>query len=264
MRADFVAADAARTQRIERLSFEADLAAHRSGNVDAANRLVAAQSETAWNTSLRALHEAQRGRERHREACEQGTMTAAEMAERLGKIVWTVAEYARQGHILREDIRTGERITAVHKLPPDGTERRSEKDTSKPAEYIRGTPHGTALAAAERLATHRSSDGTHREPSASRQLAHDSWRSMNPLLPCSKGLSPSSHSQLDWLFILRRDSSRNWSYGDFVDDRDSPSQSEESLRHRGSLSNNRNWKQQAHDRMRSGRSPIRGGREERR
>ena len=48
VRADFVAADAARALRIERLSNEADLAERRYGNVDPGNRLVAAKLETAW------------------------------------------------------------------------------------------------------------------------------------------------------------------------------------------------------------------------
>lgn len=69
----------------------------------------------------------QRRREQLRE---QGYVTAAEMAERLGKSVWTVAEYARQGRILREDIRTGKRIAAMYKLLPDGTEPRPRKAKS--------------------------------------------------------------------------------------------------------------------------------------
>ena len=275
VRADFVAADAARALRVERLSYEAGLAERRYGNVDPANRLVAAKLERKWNESLRALQEAERDREqrrqdreqelaakqvqrieelasdfaqvweapetkpvdrkrllgrlvedatltrdgyevavalrlrggkalalspvaipkprhlqfpldraaaaaldaaldahtdteaaevlnqaghrlwngqpysvqhvyrlraragikghlqRHREQLrEQGYVTAAEMAERLGKSVWTVAEYARQGRILREDIRIGKRTAAMYKLLPDGTESRPEKAKS--------------------------------------------------------------------------------------------------------------------------------------
>ena len=60
----------------------------------------------------------------------QGYVTAAEMAQRLGKSVWTVAERARQGHILREDIRTGKRLAAMYKLPPGGTAPQPEKTMS--------------------------------------------------------------------------------------------------------------------------------------
>ncbi len=60
----------------------------------------------------------------------QGYVTAAEMAERLGKSVWTVAAYARQGRILRVDIRAGKRIAAMYKILPDGTEPRLDKDKS--------------------------------------------------------------------------------------------------------------------------------------
>ncbi len=52
------------------------------------------------------------------------------MAERLGKSVWTVAEYALQGRILREDIRIGKRIAAMYKLLPYRTEPRPEKAKS--------------------------------------------------------------------------------------------------------------------------------------
>ena len=52
------------------------------------------------------------------------------MAQRLGKSVWTVAERARQGHILREDIRTGKRLAAMYKLPPGGTAPQPEKTKS--------------------------------------------------------------------------------------------------------------------------------------
>ena len=49
------------------------------------------------------------------------------MAERLGRSVWTVPEYARQGRVLPEDIRIGKRIAAMCRLLPDGTEPRPEK-----------------------------------------------------------------------------------------------------------------------------------------
>ena len=49
------------------------------------------------------------------------------MAERLGRSVWTVPEYARQGRVLPEDIRIGKRIAAMCRLLPDGTEPRLEK-----------------------------------------------------------------------------------------------------------------------------------------
>ncbi|MDE0626822.1 MAG: hypothetical protein OXH99_10525 [Bryobacterales bacterium] len=257
VRADFVAADAARALRVERLSYEADLAERRYANVDPANRLVAAKLEMKWNESLRTLQEVGRDREqelasdfaqvweapetepvdrkrllghlvegatltrdgyevavalrlrggkalaldpvalpkprhlqfpldraaaaaldaaleahtdteaaevlnqaghrlwngqpytvqhvyrlheragikghlqrRREQLREQGYVTAPEMAERLGKSVWTVAEYARRGRILREDIRTRKRIAAMYKLLPAGTEPRPGKAKS--------------------------------------------------------------------------------------------------------------------------------------
>ena len=66
----------------------------------------------------------QRRREQLRE---QGCVTAAQMAERLGRSVWTVPEYARQGRILPEDIRIGKRIAAMCRVLPNGTEPRPEK-----------------------------------------------------------------------------------------------------------------------------------------
>ncbi len=60
-------ADRLRRQHVERARYEADLARRRFLNVDPENRLVADQLEADWNEKLRALEEAQRTCDEHRE-----------------------------------------------------------------------------------------------------------------------------------------------------------------------------------------------------
>ena len=64
---EFAEADAQRALRIERLSYEAELAQRRYYAVDPVNRLVAAPLEAAWNERLRELEEAIRERDERRE-----------------------------------------------------------------------------------------------------------------------------------------------------------------------------------------------------
>ena len=59
-------------------------------------------------------------------------------------------------------------------------------------EYNREMPLGCALLPAELLATHKSSEGAHREPFASRTDAHGSRGNATWLSLRSKGLEPST------------------------------------------------------------------------
>ena len=77
VRNDFAEADAQRTLRIERLSYEAELAQRRYYAVDPGNRLVVAPLEAAWNERLRELEEALRERDERR-AAREAELSAAQ------------------------------------------------------------------------------------------------------------------------------------------------------------------------------------------
>ena len=70
VRTDFDEADSQRALRIERLSYEAELAQRRYYAVDPGNRLVVAPLEAAWNEQLRELEQALRERDERRAARE--------------------------------------------------------------------------------------------------------------------------------------------------------------------------------------------------
>ncbi len=71
VRADFAQSDARRSERIEGLRYEADLARRRHHAVDPANRLMVAALEAEWNARLQELEEACREREIFRDTAER-------------------------------------------------------------------------------------------------------------------------------------------------------------------------------------------------
>ena len=78
VRADFAQSDARRSEQIEGLRYEADLARRRHHAVDPANRQVVAALEEEWNARLQELEEACREREIFRDKAEM-EMSAAQL-----------------------------------------------------------------------------------------------------------------------------------------------------------------------------------------
>ncbi|HTU72284.1 MAG TPA: recombinase family protein [Trebonia sp.] len=147
-------ADALRAARVERARYHADLARRRYLAVDPANRLVADTLEADWNTSLRALSDAQAAYEKARDQ-HDGHLTDAQKA-RISQLVtdlpgiWNdpatpMRERKRIARLLLTDVtvtRTADTITAHVRLA-GGQHRTLTLPVPEPAWKTRQTPAAT-------------------------------------------------------------------------------------------------------------------------
>ena len=157
-------ADALRAARVERARYHADLARRRYLAVDPANRLVADTLEADWNTSLRALSDAQAAYEKARDQ-HDGHLADAQKA-RISQLVtdlpgiWNdpatpMRERKRIARLLLTDVtvtRTAGTITAHVRLA-GGQHRTLTLPVPEPAWKIRQTKAGT-IAEIDRLLDH--------------------------------------------------------------------------------------------------------------
>ena len=157
-------ADALRAARVERARYHADLARRRYLAVDPANRLVADTLEADWNTSLRALSDAQAAYEKAR-GQHDGHLADAQKA-RISQLVtdlpgiWNdpatpMRERKRIARLLLTDVtatRTADTITAHVRLA-GGQHRTLTLPVPEPAWKIRQTKAST-IAEIDRLLDH--------------------------------------------------------------------------------------------------------------
>jgi DNA invertase Pin-like site-specific DNA recombinase len=157
-------ADALRAARVERARYHADLARRRYLAVDPANRLVADTLEADWNTSLRALSDAQAAYEKARDQ-HDGHLADAQKA-RISQLVtdlpgiWNdpatpMRERKRIARLLLTDVtvtRTDDTITAHVRLA-GGQHRTLTLPVPEPAWKIRQTKAST-IAEIDRLLDH--------------------------------------------------------------------------------------------------------------
>jgi DNA invertase Pin-like site-specific DNA recombinase len=157
-------ADALRAAHVERARYHADLARRRYLAVDPANRLVAGTLEADWNTSLRALGDAQAAYDKARDQ-HPGTLTPAQK-DRIAQLVtdlpgiWNdpatpMRERKRIARLLLTDVtatRTSDTITAHVRLA-GGQHRTLTLPVPEPAWKIRQTPAAT-VAEIDKLLNH--------------------------------------------------------------------------------------------------------------
>jgi hypothetical protein len=160
-------ADALRAAHVERARYHADLARRRYLAVDPANRLVADTLEADWNTTLRALNDAQAACDKARTQ-RDGQLTDARKA-RIAQLVtdlpgiWNdlatpMRERKRIARLLLTDVtvtRTSDTITAHARLT-GGQHRTLTLPVPEPAWKIRQTPAGT-IAEIDHLLDHHTS-----------------------------------------------------------------------------------------------------------
>jgi hypothetical protein len=157
-------ADALRAAHVERARYHADLARRRYLAVDPANRLVAGTLEADWNTTLRALNEAQAAYDKAREQ-HTGKLTDAQKT-RIAQLVtdlpgiWNdpatpMRERKRIARLLLTDVtvtRTSDTITAHARLA-GGQHRTITLPVPEPAWKIRQTKAST-IAEIDQLLDH--------------------------------------------------------------------------------------------------------------
>ena len=184
-------ADALRSAHVERARYHADLARRRYLAVDPANRLVADTLEADWNTTLRALNDAQAAYDKAREQ-HAGTLTPAQK-DRISQLVtdlpgiWNdpatpMRERKRIARLLLTDVtatRTRDTITARIRLPA-GQHHTLTLPIPPTAAQLRKTP-ATVVTAIDELLNHH----THAEIAAilnDRGLTSGEGRPFHPLI----------------------------------------------------------------------------------
>jgi DNA invertase Pin-like site-specific DNA recombinase len=157
-------ADTLRAAHVQRARYHADLARRRYLAVDPANRLVADTLEADWNTTLRALNDAQAAYDKAREQ-HTGTLTTAQK-DRIAQLatdlpgIWNdpatpMRERKRIARLLLTDVtvtRTSDTITAHARLA-GGQHRTITLPVPEPAWKIRQTKAST-IAEIDKLLDH--------------------------------------------------------------------------------------------------------------